>query len=369
LNAFVLGPSFSIARGDDAFGFRTAFRSVVSGRQIPYEIVPFSYEGLNYEPQHNINYNDDVMRITGMGWTEIGFSYARTIQRRGPGHITAGITAKFLLGMAGSYLDIQNLDYIVNNDSTLNIRNVRGELGYAVSEEGGPLFNGKGFSVDVGVIYEKKSRGYSSYRAKKICKNPYEDYKYRLGFSLLDLGFMNFSSNAQQHQYNDVGTFWQNVDTVNFRGIDPFLRMISEEFYGDPDASLSSNRIKMILPAAFSMQFDYHYRKQWYLNASLVQAVMNAKSNIYRPAQLSITPRYETQHLEFSMPISLYDYRYPRIGLAARFWFFTIGTDKILGFFNVTDFTGMDIYVSLKFNFLKGKCRKSSYHCEVRPMR
>ena len=53
----------------------------------------------------------------------------------------------------------------------------------------------------------------------------------------------------------------------------------------------------------------------------------------------------------------------PRIGLAARFWFFTIGTDKLLGFFNLTDFTGMDIYMSIKLNFLKGRCKSSSNNC------
>jgi hypothetical protein len=145
--------------------------------------------------------------------------------------------------------------------------------------------------------------------------------------------------------------------------------MISDVFYGDPNASLASNRIRMILPAALSIQWDYHYRKQWYLNATAMQPIMSSKSYIYRPAQISVTPRYETQYLEFSMPFSLYEYRYPRVGLAARFWFLTIGTDKLLGFFNLTDFTGMDIYFSLKFNFLKGKCRSKTYHCDYRQKR
>ncbi len=363
-SALVMGPSFSISRRDDAFGFKTAFRAVASGRDIPYESVTFAYEGLGYEPYHNINFNDDVMRLTGMGWTEIGFSYARTVYRRGIEHLSAGITAKFLLGVAGSYVDMENLDYIVNNDSTLNIRNLRGEMGYAGVNSDGPLFNGQGFSFDIGIVYEKKSRGNSARRTGKLCRTPYEDYKYRIGISLLDLGLMNFTSDAAQHVYDDVGAFWMNVDTVNFGNIDQFTGMLSDVLYGDPDASLRSNKIKMILPATLSMQFDYHFRKQWYVNASAVQPIMSAKSYISRPAQISVTPRYETQYLEFSMPVSLYNYRYPRVGLSARFWFLTIGTDKILGFFNLTDFTGMDIYVSLKFNFMKGKCRNKSYHCE-----
>ncbi|RLD52917.1 MAG: hypothetical protein DRI97_13995, partial [Bacteroidetes bacterium] len=42
-SALIMGPSFSISRRDDAFGFRTAFRTVISGRDIPYEFVTFAY--------------------------------------------------------------------------------------------------------------------------------------------------------------------------------------------------------------------------------------------------------------------------------------------------------------------------------------
>jgi hypothetical protein len=85
---------------------------------------------------------------------------------------------------------------------------------------------------------------------------------------------------------------------------------------------------------------------------------------LYRPAQLSVTPRYETQYFEVNLPVSLYDFRYPRMGVAARIWFLTLGTDNLLGFLNLTDFTGFDLYVSVKFNFLKGKCRRTSWGCD-----
>lgn len=368
LNALVQGPSFSVVMGDHAFGLRTSVRSILSGREIPYEMVGFAYEGLNYEPQQNINYNDNAMRVNGMSWLEIAFHYARNIVRQGDVHISAGINAKLLFGVAGAYLGLENLDYIVNNDSTLNLRNVRGELGYS-SFSGNQLFNGNGFGFDLGVIYEKKNRYTSSARAGKLCRQPYEDYKYRLGLSLLDLGMINYKADAQKHNYNDVGVFWENVDTVQFRDIDQFTRMLSNQLYGDPGASLSANKIRVVLPMAASAQFDYHFRKQWYVNATAVQPLFAGKTAIYRPAQLSVTPRYESQYFEFSLPISLYDYRYPRLGLSARFWFLTIGSDNLLGFFSITDFTGFDIYASIKFNFLKGKCRGSSWHCDYRNIR
>ncbi len=365
LSTYVMGPSFSVSRRDDAFGFRTAFRTVVSARDIPYEIIPFSYEGLNYEPLHNINFNNDEMVITGMSWMETAFSYARTIYRRGPDHISGGLSAKALFGMAGAYLNLENLDYIVNNDSTLNLRNIRGELGFSTTSLPGEQFlNGRGFAFDLGLSYVKKRSGYSGNIRGNLCKQPYEEYRYRIGISLLDLGMMRFSGDAQQHAYDDVGIFWEHVDTVDFRGLDPFARMVSSQLYGDEYASLRGERISMVLPAAFSLQYDHHFPGDWYLNGTVVLPMMNGVSAIYRPAQLAVTPRYETRYLEFSMPVSLYDFRYPRAGLAARFWFFTIGSDNLLGFFNLTDFTGLDLYVSLKFNFLKGKCRSRSWDCD-----
>ena len=365
LSIRVLGPSFSIAQRDQAFGFQTAFRTVVSARDIPYEIIPFSYEGLEYTPQHNINYNDNIMLISSMSWMEIGMSYARSVYRQGPDQITAGITIKKLLGYAGAYLDIENIDYIVNNDSTLNIRNMRGELGYSTGTmPAGQLINGKGFGVDIGVIYERKTKYSQSRKSKKLCRQPYEDYFYRIGISLLDLGRIRFRSPAAKHDYDDVGAFWEHIDTVTFRGVDQFTQMISGVLYGDPNASLTSNSINMVLPTALSLQFDYHIRKQWYVNVTTVLPVKTGKAYVYHPAQLAITPRYETRNIEINMPVSLYDMRRPRIGLSTRFRFLTIGTDNLLGFTNISDFTGFDLYISLKFNFIKGRCRPTSLHCD-----
>jgi len=77
-----------------------------------------------------------------------------------------------------------------------------------------------------------------------------------------------------------------------------------------------------------------------------------------RPAQISLVPRYETKYLEFSLPIQLYEYRYPRIGFAARFAFLTIGTERIGTYLGLADLNGLDIYFSIKLNIAKGSCRK-----------
>jgi hypothetical protein len=77
---------------------------------------------------------------------------------------------------------------------------------------------------------------------------------------------------------------------------------------------------------------------------------------VRRPAQIAVTPRYETDWFEAMLPLSLYEYRLPRIGAAVRLGFLTIGTERLGTLFGVADINGMDVYASVKFNLRKGVC-------------
>ena len=130
----------------------------------------------------------------------------------------------------------------------------------------------------------------------------------------------------------------------------------SEVFYGDPQQSYRGNSISVFLPAAFSLQFDYKFYRNWYGGGVFIHPLKISKSMIYRPAQIMVAPRYETPYFEASLPVSLYNWRYPRVGLALRYHFFTIGTDNLSWLFGLSDFTGLDFYFSIKVNFRKGNC-------------
>ena len=73
---------------------------------------------------------------------------------------------------------------------------------------------------------------------------------------------------------------------------------------------------------------------------------------------MAIIPRYETKYFELSVPISLYDYNYPRVGIAARFYFITIGTERLGTYLGLSDMNGMDIYASIKIGINKGSCKE-----------
>jgi hypothetical protein len=368
------GPSCMIAYGRHAFAFHTGARVLTSAYGIPYHIANFGYYGLDYTQQQNNDFSSQNFGSSALVIGEVGLTYAYSLRKISMEDWTAGITVKRFFSGAGGYFRANDLEYIVLNDSTINIKNLNAEVGYSLPldydnndfPDDGPLIKGGGFGFDIGVTFQSKDLSYQRKRISRLCSQRYIDYTYRIGVSLLDVGFVNFKQNAQLQSYNDVSKYWINIDTLNFYNLNQMRQTLSNVFYGDPDASNIDNKIRVYLPTAFSVQVDYRFTKKLYAGAVWIHPLRLGKAYIRRPAQIVLIPRYESAHLEFSLPISLYDYLYPRIGFSMRYRFLTVGTDDIFGSSGLTDFTGLDIYVSLKFNFRKGFCGryKRNVPCE-----
>jgi hypothetical protein len=368
VQVLVRGPSAMLVRGKHAWAIHTGARYLTSFNRIPPDVANFGYYGLDYTEQHNINYHGRKMRTGVIGMGEVGFTYSYAFRRYSMSFWSAGITVKGLFSGGGGYFYGEDLDYIMVNDSTANVRNLWAEVGIAAPldydnndfPDSGPLIKGAGFGVDFGITYQRKVLSYQKKRVQGLCSQAYIDYIYRIGFSLLDIGAVKFRNNAMVHAYEDVGRYWYNIDTLGFHSMNAFMRTLSDVFYNDPDASYRGDVFSVFLPMAVSVQGDYKFYKNYYVGGVFIYPLLVSKSMIQRPVQLAIAPRYETPSFEFSLPISLYDWKYPRLGAAIRFEFFTIGTDKLLTWFGVTDFTGMDIYASVKINFRKGNCGRGA---------
>lgn len=364
-NLRILGPSAMIQLGDHALALSTSVRIYFSGNSIPWEMPVFGVEGLNYEPLLNVNFDDNDIDFTTAQWAETGLSYAYNIHKRMDNKFTIGITAKKLWGVSGSYAYVNNVNYIVLNDSTINIKNLDGEAGFSVPvdyddssiPDGGPIVKGSGIGLDIGAVFTKQ-KYVGTKKLKRLCGQRFEEYIYRIGVSVLDIGRLKYKYNAQRHSYDNVSVFWQNFDTINYNSINQSVAEISEVFYGDPTASYRGDVIKIGLPTAISVQGDYHFMDNFYVGAFWIHPIRLNKRTMRRPAQLAFIPRYESRFIDINLPISLYEYRYPRIGLSARFYFLTIGTERLGTWVGLADLNGIDFYFSLKFSLEKGSCRK-----------
>jgi len=361
------GPGAMLVYGKHAFALSTGIRSVVSAKGMPIEIANFSYLGLNYLPQQNINYKDNrSFRVGEMTWAEIGLSYAYQVYARGFDKITAGITLKRLFGYSALYLKVKSVDYIVPSDTSISVHNMNAQMGYSLpfDYDGGSGWNnsfnkGGGFGGDIGITYTRLTRLYSPDYFTSLCSQQNDDYLYRLGIALIDVGAIRFHTGAETYSIDNRSSYWDDVDRFHFRNFHQLMDTISYRFYGNSTESYRGNNFLMWLPAALSVQFDYHYFRNWYVNALLIYGFDLGPASVSRPAEIAVTPRYETHGFEAELPLSLYDWQQPRIGLALRFYYVTIGTEKLGQFFNISNLSGMDFYFSIHYGFEKGSCRNT----------
>ncbi len=367
MNSRIMGPSVMVAVNDHTFAFQTNFRTVNTFRGIPYDMANYFYYSLDYKPQHGYEYEHrDPMKFGTLTWTEIGFSWAYMFSKYNRDRWSVGVSAKFLMGHAGAYVYMDKLKYFTPDDDNVYVRNMNGEaayslpIDYATNEMSGSKIKGYGMGFDVGVSYIHTEKGHSNMKYKRLCQQRYENYKYKIGISLMDFGWIRFNDAARKYEYEDVSGDFLQVDTLKpyYDNLEFITQDVNSRFYENPDDALVAERFSMYLPASLGVQFDYHYVKNWYVSASMSLPVNFAKSQVRAPSNFMISPRLETQVFEIGMPFTLYDFRHPMLGAYFRFYNFTVGTDNLGGFLNLTNHYGFNVYFSFKINFIKNRCKK-----------
>ena len=365
----IMGPSAMFATGNQAFGLSTSYRILASGNDIPYDMAKFALEGLKYFPQHNINYINNIdFRAASLALAEIAGSYSRILYRHNRDYFAGGVTLKGLFSSGGAFGYGDNLDYMVPNNKDLVIYNANGKFGtslpidydnndFTLSKQ---LFLGKGIGFDLGFTYQRMMQGHSSKAYSAYCEVPYQPYRYRIGVSLLDLGRVRFNKKPIWLEMDNVNHTWDDAASKDYENVNDLFHSLSYKFSGNPDSLIRYSDFTISLPTALSVQFDYRINNKIYVNSAWVHPLVMSEATIVRPAQIAVTPRFETDHFELAMPVILYNYKYPRIGLSARFHKIVIGTDKLGGFFGLSNFTGMDFYVMVKFQFYRGNCGRNS---------
>ena len=365
--AGIAGPSFGLSLGRHSIGLITRAGAATSIDDLPRDIAILMFEGLEYDSLYGIDQQHRDFDVASMGWYEIGANYAYVLKNEIWYNLSAGINVRYLRGYAGAQITGRAVDYTLEDENHLNIRNLDAGIAAAIpidydsNEFPGPgrTFKGNGAAFDLGVTFRQYRSPDVRSEPRHYCQYDYHDYLFRVGFSLLDLGGINFRENIQVHGYDNVSADWMEVDSLDFRNLNDLTDVLSEVFYGDPDASRENvDRFRIGLPAAMSLQADVNYYPNWYIGGMVVLPLSMAGAQLKRPGQAVMSLRYETPALEVSLPVSLYDFRKARIGLYARYRYFSVGTDKLGGLFGFNDLYGLDFYFSVKFHILKGFCNR-----------
>lgn len=337
----VMGPSFMVnLQSGHSFGLVTNFRSYISAQQLP---TNFNYYFLANNAQPGFSFQLAPFNAAGMVWSEIGVNYAYKLETT-TGNIGFGTTLKYLQGYEAFYFNSEGSNFTVTDQigDNFDFENTLVNFGFTNANTDGQNINmqknGDGFALDLGAIMTIDGYGDAP-------------YKWKFGVAILDIGAIKFNTNAETHEINSADLVSINAaDYQNITEIDGLVQQLSQDVFGNPDASSADESFKVWLPGSISLQADYAFNQSFYINATAIQRMSFGKIAIDRGNLLAISPRFEHRWFSASMPVTLYNWQELNLGAAIRLAFLTIGSDNVGSIFGQSKFTGTDFYISLKVN-------------------
>ncbi|MBN2237932.1 MAG: hypothetical protein JW729_10250 [Bacteroidales bacterium] len=364
-NIRILGPSAMLMFNQHAFAISTSVRVQSNVVNLTPDLANILAYGFSYFPQYNYDYKVDHFSSSTMAWSEIGFSYAYRLNNESWNSWSFGISVKKLFGAGGAYLKVDNSTYTLIDSKTIDVENQQAQMGFALPIDyttnefiNQNMLNGRGWAFDLGFTFQYLNKHQPKLNSKRLCEQAIIPYKFRLSFALLDIGSIKYFENAQTHDFSNSVKVRGDMNGVNLDNVNQVIQLMSDQFYGSSTASLLDNSMKLALPMAASAQFDYNLEQlNLYFNASVIYGIPQKIAALHRPSQISFTPRYETRLIEFSLPMSLYRFKYPHIGIYLRYGIFGVGSDWLTSLISNQDFYGMDFYFTTKLQLFKGKCR------------
>jgi hypothetical protein len=266
------------------------------------------------------NYNRKLFGdVTQSTWMEFYVTWAQTIWDRTDSRLNAGITAKLTRGLSGAYVNILNgsaTATVHNNTNDYTLQDVFAEYGYSNNydewkKEKSTNQNIRdflshtqaGLSFDLGVEYLIKSQQIPTV----FDDDTYYDYDWKIGVSLLDIGFNQFKYGINSRK---VSGFQPNVtDTVVDIQFDDIHKL--QDFNNVLPGIVRNIQqptgvFPVINPARLVLNVDHFITGAWYINgnASLNLSSLSGKQpRLTELNLLTVTPRWETRRLGFFLPI------------------------------------------------------------------
>lgn len=347
-HVLLIGPSYIQNNGDHAWGIHTAFRSEVSALNVPWHLSKFIYEDYNYPSYFGRRFSSEKFSAATMSWLELGGTYGRVYRESDKRYIKWAINGNLMAGINGAYLDMRKFEYTFTDTAQMRVHAMDATFSHAADNDNNSNFlgiRGAGAGTTIGATYIRK-RNPAAFDCNKS-NDHLRKYKYRVGVSLMDVGAIRWFRQSRiltVESSND--RVWDGMDTTlldNFQQLDNALvTRIS--------GSREDKGFFLWLPTALSVQFDYSITPHLYANASLVNRLHFTPNQIARGNQAGISLRYEKRKWEANLNYNFFEYSQGSLGLGVRYWFFVIGSDRLLQTLGLSDVRAADFFFGFKWN-------------------
>ncbi len=355
LNTDILGPSALITLNKKrAIGLTTRLRGLANINTLDGEIVEFFDTGLS--EQTPIQIADINATAINNNFAEIGLTYAQVFKRDRVEFLKGGVTLKYLRGLSSASAELTDGVAFFNPNDPDNVF-TRGNGQYSLSDniddgnndqvnpDDDETFaeNATGFGIDLGFVYEYRPRPRANVSRDNVKEQQIirhiTTYKYKIGVSILDLGFINYR-NQQLTNYSVSPLNRQ--DILDISSLDDFEELVT--------TTTSTEDFKFSLPTRLRAEFDLKLNNKFFLNsvANFSLIGKNASTANRYANQITISPRYESKWFSAYLPVTATQYGGVQVGLGGRLGPVVIGAS---GFFSRTfdnRTRAFDVYAGLK---------------------
>lgn len=354
-----------------AIGFAAKMRSITNIDEVDPKLAILMENGLDYTPLWNQTFNEELMSLNHMTWTEYGIIYSQVLRDKDQHFMKIGGKIKGLMGAAAGYIHTDNFSYNLFNQDTSQY--LSGDFAYGHSDNMDDYMNGDfsdltksasrfGVGLDLGFVYEWrpnwKEYKYDMDGETDLWRKDQEKYKLRAGVSVLDIGGMRFTKGSYSRDFqvrsNNLFDLTVFDDTENMA---EFNQKIDSLVLNNPEWTSSEGQNQtffMSLPTSLSLQLDYHIWKWFYVNGTGVISIQNKKNphRVRVANQFALTPSFDYAWFGLHIPVSYNKYSGFKAGLGTRLGPLTIGVTDFRTLFATGKVTGAELYAGLRVPIL-----------------
>lgn len=344
-NADVFGPSFLIRLSD-----KNAFAITTRGRVIT-NIHGVSKYILNTVLQDTIDAallkkNLAISDITANthAWTELAFTYSRQVAISDYGVWKAGVSLKYLSGVAAALFSTDQLSF--THDSVFDagrrrnrdaLLNTQGTISLQYTKNLDTLqsdffsFKNPGLGIDVGVSYEFRDE-------MQVYETLYSDktanYIWKVGASITDIGYIHYGANQTNGIVARGAGNTYLMDTLAVPADSSNIGQMNNYYQKLFNVQSGASAFNMQLPTTLHLSYDRFFNKVLGINAQLniplVFSLLNKYSGTYNPFSVAVTPRAEITWAGFYMPFSYNSVSGMQVGAALRVGPLVIGSSSLI---------------------------------------
>lgn len=345
----VMGPSFSFKQKIKGQTFRLGFITRLRSQSSVKDLDNY----MRYANQEIIQpeeYAFQPLKMSLMNWGEIGLNLSTNLYTTNTEELIIGANLKYLIGFDGAVINSKNRIRLeadtISNPGQVDIyaSNYDIDASYATNydfdnEKYGLKSRGSGVGLDLGIAFVKRRLND-------------ELYDFKISANIMDIGYINFT--GDNHQFNNPGQRVQiqnnpNLDNADFESISQYLKLISNEVYGDEDQSLKGNKFTIGLPTSLNINMSKKIKDNHYWNINLIQRTPIFENSLKRINVLQTSYAIQKDGFAIAPSVSLYDYKNVTFGGYVRFGPLIIGSDNALPFvFKQKKLSGGNFYFGIK---------------------